>query len=205
VNCFSCEYGNSDDDVRNTGNVSAVYDLPFGRGRKYLSAGQATDLLVGGWSVNTLFTARSGLSISVTLSRSATVLPEGNVNQRPDRVPGVPVYMPHRGINSWLNPAAFSVPAAGTWGNVAKNIANGPSLWQDDTTVEKTFRITERNHLILRAEAFNLFNRAQYGQPAAVSTLASRASAPPVASERSPQRESTGLVGTGTPRELSLP
>ncbi|HEY2472365.1 MAG TPA: carboxypeptidase regulatory-like domain-containing protein, partial [Terracidiphilus sp.] len=95
VNCFSCEYGNSDDDVRNTGNMSVIYDLPFGRGRRYLTGSRSTDLLVGGWSVNTLFTARSGLPINVTLSRSATALPDGNnVNERPNRVPGVPIYMP---------------------------------------------------------------------------------------------------------------
>jgi hypothetical protein len=207
INCFSCEYGNSDDDVRNTGNVSVIYDLPFGRGRRYLTGSRSTDLLVGGWSVNTLFTARSGLPINVTLSRSATALPDGNnVNERPNRVPGVPIYMPNRSINNWLNPAAFSVPALGTWGNAAKNLAFGPSLWQDDSTVEKTFHITERNQLIFRAEAFNLFNRAQYGQPGSGLNVGSAGQIAPTSGfgKITSTVNPTGLVGTGTPRELEF-
>jgi hypothetical protein len=207
INCFNCEYGTSDDDVRNTGTVSAVYYLPFGRGGKYLSTGRTADLLFGGWSVNTLLAARAGLPLNVTLSRSASALPDGNnVNQRPDRVPGVPIYLHGRGVNAWLNPAAFAVPAAGTWGNAAKNIATGPPLWQDDATVEKTFHITERNSVIFRAEAFNLFNRAQYGQPGTTLNVGSTGQIAPtvgfgkITSTVNP----TGLVGTGTPRELEF-
>ncbi len=207
INCFNCEYGTSDDDVRNTGNVSAVYYLPFGRGAKYLSRGRVTDLLAGGWSVNTLLAARAGLPLNVTLSWKASALPDGNnINQRPNRVPGVPLYLHGRGVNAWLNPAAFAVPANGTWGNAAKNIATGPPLWQDDSTVEKTFHITERNSVIFRAEAFNLFNRAQYGQPGTSLNVGSNGQLAPtvgfgkITSTVNP----TGLVGTGTPRELEF-
>jgi hypothetical protein len=207
VSCLSCERSNSDDDVRHTGNVSAVYDVPFGHGRKYLTTGRAADLVAGGWSVNTLFTARAGLPINVTLSRSASVMPDGNnVNERPNRVPGVPVYMPGRGINTWLNPAAFSVPATGAWGNAGKNIATGPPLWQDDSTVEKTFNITERNHVIFRAEAFNLFNRAQFGLPGSALNVGSAGQIVPTSGfgKITSTVNPTGLVGTGTPRELEF-
>jgi hypothetical protein len=207
INCFNCEYGTSDDDVRNTGNVSVVYNLPFGRGGKYLSSGRTSDILVGGWSVNTLLTARAGLPLNVTLSRSASALVDGNnANQRPDRVPGVPIYLRGRGINAWLNPAAFAVPATGTWGNAAKNIATGPPLWQDDSTVEKIFHITERNHLVFRAEAFNLFNRAQYGQPGTALNVGANGQIAPTSSfgKTTSTVNPTGLVGTGTPRELEF-
>ncbi len=199
VSCFRCEYGSSDDDVRNSGNLSLVYNLPFGLGTPHLNQGKLLNGVVGGWSVNTLLTARAGLPINVTLSRSATALPDGNnVNQRPDRVQGQPLYLPGRGIHAWLNPAAFSVPRAGTWGNLAKNAVTGPPLWQDDSTLEKNFRITERNHLIFRAEAFNLFNRAQYGNPA--SNISAPTSFGVITSTVNP----SGLVGTGTPRELEF-
>lgn len=207
VNCFSCEWGSSDDDVRNTGNVSAVYELPFGHGRRYLSTGRTADLLAGGWSVNTLLAARAGLPINVTLSRSASALPDGNnVNERPNRVPGVPIYLSGRGINKWLNPAAFSVPANGTWGNAAKNIATGPPLWQDDSTIEKTFRVTERNNVIFRAEAFNVFNRAQYGQPGSGLNVGSAGQIVPTSSFGviTATVNPSGLVGTGTPREFEF-
>ena len=207
LSCFSCDYGTSDDDVRNTGNLSMVYNLPFGAGTRHLNKGKLTDLAVGGWSVNTLFTARAGLPINVTLSRSASALPDGNnVNQRPNRVAGVPIYLPGRGVHSWLNPTAFAVPVNGTWGNLAKNVATGPPLWQDDSTIEKTFRLTSRNNLIFRAEAFNLFNRAQYGVPGSSLNVGSNGliSAPASFGVITSTVNPAGLVGTGTPRELEF-
>jgi len=207
LGCFSCEHGSSDDDVRNTGNVSVVYNLPFGLGTRHLNSGKLANIAVGGWSVNTLLTARAGLPINVTLSRSASALPDGNnVNERPDRVIGVPLYLPGRGVHGWLNPAAFAVPLAGTWGDLAKNVATGPALWQDDSTIEKTFRLTERNNLIFRAEAFNLFNRAQYGQPGSSLNVGSNGliSAPASFGVITSTVNPAGLVGTGTPRELEF-
>ncbi len=207
VNCFRCEYGSSDDDVRNTGNVSLVYDLPFGLGRKYMNTNHATDAVLGGWSVNTLFEARSGLPLNITIARSASVLPDGNsVNQRPDRLAAQSLYLPGKSIHHWLNPSAFSVPANGTWGNLAKNVATGPLLWQDDATLEKTFHVTERNNVVFRAEAFNLFNRAQYGNPGTALSVGSggQLSVPASFGNVTSTVNSAGLVGTGTPRELEF-
>jgi hypothetical protein len=207
VHNFPGEYGSSDDDVRNTGNVSLVYDLPVGRGRRFLSNNTAADVVVGGWSVNTLLEARAGIPLNILLSRSATALPDGNnVNQRPNRVPGQPLYLGGRGINAWLNPAAFAVPANGTWGNLAKNAATGPALWQDDSAVEKAFHVTERSNVIFRAEAFNLFNRAQYGQPGTGLNVGSNGAILPTATfgKITQTVNPTGLVGTGTPRELEF-
>ena len=117
-----------------------------------------------------------------------------------------------KGVRSWLNPAAFSLPANGTWGNLGRDIASGPTLWQDDMAAEKSFRLTERNTLIFRAEAFNLFNRAQYGQPnSALATKADPAnpkqlviSAPATFGQITSTINSTGLVGTGTPRVMEF-
>ena len=224
VNNFQAEYANSDDDVRNTGNVSLVYDLPIGFHRKYLNNNRVADVFIGGWSVNTLFEARSGLPLNVTLSRPPRYLPDGNNNsQRPNRVPGQPLYLPGRSVNAWLNPAAFSAPLNGTWGNLGRNIASGPLLWQDDSTLEKTFHVTERNDVIFRAEAFNLFNRAQYGSPstglnevlcsatalsntcpAGVAPGANYVQAPTSFGVISSTVNPAGLVGTGTPRVLEF-
>ena len=151
------------------------------------------------------------------------------MDQRPNRVPGVSLYNTNKGIHSWLNPAAFAVPFScpttpGTaicippqgvspWGNLQKNAAYGPDFWQDDSTIQKTFRLTERNDLIFRAEAFNLFNRAQYGNPGAGLNEAANplgSSFPRVISVPASFGVITstvnpaGLVGTGTPRELEF-
>jgi hypothetical protein len=210
VACFPCEYASSDFDARHSGTFSAVYELPFGRGRRYLTGGAGTDLLVGGWSVNTLLSARAGLPVNVTLSRGSTELPDGNnVNQRPNRVPGVPLYLGSRSISHWVNPAAFSLPAVGAWGNAGRNLLTGPPLWQDDSAIDKTFRVTERNNVIFRAEAFNIFNRAQYGQPSSSLTVTTKSGArtltvPASFGTITSTVNSAGLVGTGTPRVLEL-
>lgn len=209
--CFRCEYASSDFDARHSGTMSLVYDLPFGRGRMFLNeAGKAVDLVLGGWSANTLFTARAGFPFNVTLSRPATEMPDGNnQGQRPNRVAGVPLYLPNRSITQWINPAAFALPAVGTWGNAGRNIANGPALWQNDSAIEKRFAITERNNVIFRAEAFNLFNRAQYASPAAALSIATTGGTrtllvPSSFGHITSTVNSAGLVGSGTPRVLEF-
>jgi len=212
IACFRCDYANSDYDSRHSGTLSVVYDLPFGKGRHYLNRGTMADIAVGGWSVDTLFIARAGLPVNVFLTRSASELPDGNnVDQRPNRVPGVPLYLSNRTIKQWINPAAFSLPSVGKWGNAGRNIVNGPALWQDDSAVEKAFHVTERNSVIFRAESFNMFNRAQYGQPSATlgittnSTTGRRTlNVPSSFGAITSTVNSAGLVGTGTPRVLEF-
>ncbi|MFC5863205.1 carboxypeptidase regulatory-like domain-containing protein [Acidicapsa dinghuensis] len=210
IACFRCDYASSDFDSRHSGTASVVYTLPFGRGERFLNAGTAADLLVGGWSVDSLLTARSGFPVNILLSRPSSDLLDGNnVDQRPDVVPGAPLYLGHS-IAHWLNPAAFSLPAAGAWGNAGRNTAVGPTLWQDDAAVQKTFHVGgEQNNVIFRAESFNIFNRAQYGQPA--STLSETVTGgtrilttPSSFGKITSTVNSAGLVGTGTPRVLEF-
>jgi hypothetical protein len=210
--CPRCDYASSDFDSRHSGTVSAVYDLPFGRGRAHLNSGVVTDLVVGGWSINTLFTARAGLPINVLLTRNSSEMLDGNnVDQRPNRVAGVPLYLSTRSITQWINPAAFSLPALGAWGNAGRNIAVGPALWQNDSAVEKTFRLTERNTIVFRTESFNFFNRAQYANPSAAlsvttnsATGARTLTVPSSFGHITSTVNSAGLVGTGTPRVLEF-
>ena len=212
VACFRCEYASSDFDSRHSGTASLVYDLPFGRGRTYLKSGAIADLIAGGWSLNTLFTARAGLPVNVFLTRNAREMIDGNnASQRPDRVPGVSLYPQNRSTTQWINPAAFSLPALGAWGNAGHNIATGSSLWQNDSAIEKSFHVTERNRIIFRTEAFNLFNRAQFANPAATmsvttdSTTGARTlNVPSSFGHITSTVNSAGLVGTGTPRVLEF-
>src|SRR5579864_9769524 len=100
------------------------------------------------------------------MSRKAAALPDGNTSsQRPNLVPGVPIYGANQTINNWFNPAAFSIPANGTWGNLGRYIANGPGNYEIDTGLQKRFRLTERLGLNFRASAFNLLNNPQWGNP----------------------------------------
>ena len=157
VACRTCERASSDQDVRHSFSMSSVWELPFGRGRRYL----------GGWSLSTIGIARSGLPVTVTLARPVASVPDGNnfSPQRPNYVSGASVVPANQTVGNWINAAAFSTPAAGTFGNAGRNLVRGPSLWQADLGLTKRFRITERFSLDFRAEAFNVFNRAQFGNP----------------------------------------
>ena len=70
----------------------------------------------------------------------------------------MPIYAANQTINNWFNPAAFSLPANGTWGNLGRYIANGPGMYEIDSSLQKRFRIHERLALNFRAAAYNLFN-----------------------------------------------
>ena len=82
------------------------------------------------------------------------------------------------------------------YGNAPRNIGHGPDLWQFDLGLIKNIPLSQRVHLEFRSEFFNLFNRAQYGQP-----LSDR-SAPNFGQIVS--TVNTGSVGTGTPREIQF-
>ena len=88
----------------------------------------------------------------------------GIVNQRADQVLANPYG--DRTLNSWLNPAAFALPAPGTLGNFRRNSVTGPAFWSVDAALSRRHAIGTRQILELRVESFNLFNRFNWGPPA---------------------------------------
>jgi hypothetical protein len=168
VACTRCERASSDQDMRSYFAASSIWQLPFGRGRKYLnSINRTANAFLGGWQLTGIALARGGLPLNVTISRSASALPDQlNKNQRPNLIPGASLYPTNKSPFNWLNYAAFTVPANGTWGNLGRNAVRGPGHWQIDPSLSKRFAVTERVGATFRAESFNIFNRAQYGKPA---------------------------------------
>jgi Carboxypeptidase regulatory-like domain len=206
INCLSCERASSDQDMRNYFTASSIWQVPIGKGHTFLgNASRAMDLIVGGWQLSTIAYARSGLPLNVTVNRNTSELPDQlNQNQRPDRVPGVSLYPQNRTPATWLNPDAFSYPAAGTWGNLGRNAVRAPGVWQIDPSLKKRFALTERVGLIFRAEAFNVFNGAQYGQPNTNWAPPSDGVDNPNAYGLISNSYNTNPTGTGTPRELQF-
>jgi hypothetical protein len=207
INCLPCERASSDQDMRHYFAASSIWQVPVGHGHTLLGGSSAlVNQIVGRWQLSTMAYVRSGLPLNVTINRDTSDLPDQlNQNQRPDRVPGVPLYPSHRTTVLWLNPAAFAVPAAGTWGNLGRNAVRAPGVWQIDPSLQKRFALTERVGLTFRAEAFNVLNVAQYGQP-------NSNWAPPEPGV-SDNPNSYGLIsnsyntnptGTGVPRELQF-
>jgi hypothetical protein len=196
-NCRACDRSDSPYDVRHTTTSNFIYALPFGPGRRYLQSGIAGKV-IGGWELSGIFTASTGRPINITLSRSSSDFPNGYAsNQRPDLVPGVPIYPANQSIDNWLNPAAFAVPALGTRGNLGRNAARGPGYWETDTALEKRILIVENVSLSFRAEAFNVFNHPIYANPESNFSAGG-------AFGRITSVLNEGAVGTGTPRRLQL-
>lgn len=198
--CRACDKASSDDDVRQVFNASAVYELPFGSGKRFLSQLGALHAAFGGWQLSSIATARTGLPVNVTVDRSNSVVPGGysiSGSERPDLVPGVSLIPPGgQTPNNWINPAAFAIPAPGTFGDAGRNLVRAPGLWQIDIALAKTVALTERAGLQFRAEVFNIFNRAQYGAPNAdLSSQLFGVITTPV---------NQGATGSGTPRQIQL-
>jgi hypothetical protein len=197
--CRACERASSAQDIRHFFSANSVYNLPFGPGKQYLSQPGLARTVLGNWTLSAIATARSGLPVNVTLSRSASDVPYGyTVNQRPDLVPGVSLAPPDGSTpTQWLNPAAFAIPAPGTFGNAGRDIARGPNFYQLDLGLSKAFAISERASIDFRWEVFNTFNRAQYGQPLGNITVPSQFGVVTSTVNTSP-------VGTGTPRQMQF-
>jgi hypothetical protein len=200
MSCRACDRSSSSTDVRHVVTMNGVYQLPFARQNR----------LLGGWEIAGIASARTGLPVNITVSRSASALPDGNTSgQRPNLVPGVPIYAANQSINNWFNPAAFSAPANGTWGNLGRYIANGPGAFEIDSSLQKRFRVSERLAINFRAAAFNLLNHPEFKTPGAsvgsVSGSGSNLSIKTSASfGRITDILNTGATGTGAPRRIEF-
>jgi hypothetical protein len=162
---FLAEYGNATSDIRHSVNYSITYDLPFGKGKSFLgTSGPVVDRLVGGWQIASIGFFRSGAptTIYIGVNTSGT---GSTTNQRPNRVPGVSQYAANKTVAQWFNPAAFSIPATGTVGNLARNSVYGPGFQQLDISFLKSTTIHEGLRLQLRAEVFNAPNTPIFASP----------------------------------------
>ena len=154
------EYGNSSGDVRHNVNYNLLYDIPLGDGHRLLSSGIPSHMF-SGWKVGTLGVFQTGLASTVYIEAN-TYGNEDFINQRPNCVPGVSVYAHPKTVNDWLNPAAFSMPAAGTYGNCANGDFYGPSMKSVDFSLLKETKLGESRNLEFRAEFFNIFNHPNF-------------------------------------------
>ena len=188
---FSSEYGSNTDDIRQTVNSGVLWNVPVGSSTRLNFGGNRwLNGMFGGWQVGGNFNARTGLPINVLMTRPNVLyydpqngqyysnpvngvttavlnLPGGGQSrgtQRPNLIPGVDPYV-QTSTGFYLNPAAFSVPAPGTYGNLARNALVGPGFVQLDMTFSKHFTVTEKLGGELRADLYNIFNHPNLANP----------------------------------------
>lgn len=162
---IAAEKGRSDFDIRHRVALGAVYDLPFGRGRKFLAnpAG-VVSVLVSGWQLNNILVAETGQSLTPLVPNDQSNT--GGNNDRPNLI-GDPNNGP-RSVNQWFNVNAFQLQPMGTFGNAGRGIIDGPGYFTIDLSAAKLTKITEKTSLEFRAESFNLLNRPNFDLPSRV-------------------------------------
>jgi hypothetical protein len=172
------DYGVAGSDVKHSVSAVGVYALPVGRGKQFGSGmNRIMDELVGGWSLSGSLVAYTGFPETITapnVSNSNSFGQERANQYRKLKIVG-------RNINNWwgTDPSeqvcttpgvdngtcAYGVPANNAFGSASNGSERGPGYWQIDNSIFKDFHITERHTIGFRADAFNTFNIASYGNP----------------------------------------
>jgi hypothetical protein len=166
-------------DARINASIGGVYDMPFGKGRKYGSHwSKAADLIAGGWQVDYFLNAHSGFPVTANATSANTGgrTPRGNVRANAYR----PYVITSQTVDQFYGPVtassfcaaevndgtcAFGIPAVGGLGGAGVGTLRAPSFFNLDTSVSKKFMLTERKYIQFRTEFFNALNHASWGPP----------------------------------------
>ncbi len=157
--------GPSDFDIRHRFVGNFIAELPFGEGKRWATAGPASAIL-GGWLVSGIYTARSGRPFTVTqgnnnVGAGATGLPDRTGDPKGQET-----------VDNWFNVAAFTRVVSGKFGNAGRNLYRGPGFATFDMSVQRRVAVREHVGVTLRWDVFNLFNRANFGNPVSDITAA---------------------------------
>lgn len=171
-------YGNSDQDIRNSFSFSTLWYLPFGRGQRYLrTLNPVLNSMVGGWQINAFTILQSGSPFDVTTGKGNA---NGTItwavpNERAD-LSGTIKYP--KKLSEWFDytqfapPPAVFTPTNSTYpvftrqGTVMRNALYGPSLRTMDLSVFRYFQITKKLKSQIRVQGYNVFNTPQFQNPA---------------------------------------
>ena len=191
-NDISRDWGPSALNVASQASISAMYDLPFGKGKAWLSTAERGQRQAGEW-LATERNRHAAQRFPLTPLVGTNISGDGDT-RNPDR----PSWNPNftgpvilGNPNQWFNPQAFILPTPGTYGNVGRGVLTGPGLADVDLSLFKNIALSEKQTLQFRAEAFNTLNRSNYGVPntTVFSSGAVSASAGLITATATPARE----------------
>jgi hypothetical protein len=168
------EYGLAEFDVAHRLVASAVWEVPYGRGRHFGSgSSRPLDLILGGWELSPIITAQTGLGL--TVNQPGLLNLGGERRSRPNRIGDGELPSSQRTVDRYFDTSAFVILQTDpsrpgfvpnqAFGNSGIGVIRGPKLINVDFNLAKNFDITERHKLQFRAEFFNAFNRANFGVP----------------------------------------
>ena len=160
---FSRNRATSNFDRTHVFQLGYVYELPFGKAKKWATSG-ASAAILGNWQLNGLFAAVSGAPFTVTASGSSLNMP-GNL-QTADLVKPTVEKLGFVGDDgTFFDTTAFSRPTGARFGNVGRNTVRGPGTVNTDLSLYRTFRVKEKLDIQFRAESFNLSNTPHFSNP----------------------------------------
>ncbi len=156
------DYSRSSWDLRHVFQFAYVWELPFGRTRRFGTGWpKAVDLVLGSWALEGMSRVQTGAPVNVLLGQDRANV--GNTSQRPDvlRNPNAGRHTPER----WFDTSVFQLPAPYTYGNAGAFIVDSDGRNNWDLSIAKAFRIREGQHLETRAELFNISNSVSMEDP----------------------------------------
>jgi len=157
------DYGPSGNDIRHRFTISSVYELPVGRGKRYLAKGPL-GLIAGNWSVGVLGLMQSGPPTTVTTQTNSTnAFSSGG--QRADLLRDPNLKSSERTLERWFDTSAFARPAAFTFGTSGRGVIRGDGVVSFDISLLKNFFFSEQKGFQFRLEMFNAFNHPDFLLP----------------------------------------
>jgi hypothetical protein len=151
------EWGPASMDIRHNWISSYNYELPIGRGKRWLGgAPRVIDTLLGGWMTSGVLTFRTGLPL--TAGETPDTSNAGSLAPRPDALKNGNLARDQRGPDNWFDTTAFVRQAANTFGNAGTGTLRDPGISTVDFSLQKMIHLFESKRFEFRAEAFNIFN-----------------------------------------------
>jgi hypothetical protein len=152
-------------------NIAATYELPFGKGRRFMNRGGVANAVLGGWQVTPLLTYASGTPLQITVPGDPLGCAEPTcTSNRPNVIAGVQQMFSYSNVykgQAVINAAAFSNPGVWAIGNEPRELGSirTPFNKNENIALAKYFQVGEHVKIKLEVEYFNLFNRVIFGGP----------------------------------------
>jgi hypothetical protein len=162
----AADWSRSTFDATHSAVLNATWALPFKHAAGASDAAHAfIDRLAEDWALGGILTVQSGFPFTPQLGYNPSNDGDSRNPIRPNINPAFAGPVILGGPNEYFNPAAFSAPVTGTYGNAGRDSLTGPGLTSLDLSVDRKFAIKERLALQFRAEIFNILNHANFNEP----------------------------------------
>ena len=160
---FSRNRAQADHNIPQNFQLGVVYELPLGPEKKWATSGMSAAIL-GGWQMNGVFSAYEGRPFTVFASDASLNMP-GNAQTADQVKPDVEIFGKIGDAGTYFDTTAFARVTDVRFGNTGRNILRGPGVVNLDLSLFRTFRLTDKFQLQVRAEAFNVTNTPHFANP----------------------------------------